>query len=130
MIMRLVGLESGWYVRVERHVNLRILVSVRQPYTNPNRPNGLVQSGHHHIVCNVFSPWHSRKITDVAFSNNHSLNHSIYYTITSIVELWCPTFTEEYNLVFHNKYVEINFSDTTHFWNNLMSWQKTIKHYW
>ena len=46
--LRLVDLESGKSVCVERHVYPRTVVSVIQHYKDPTNHIGLVQSGHHH----------------------------------------------------------------------------------
>ena len=45
---RLVDLESGKCVCVERHVYPQTVVSVSQLYKDPTDHIGLVQSGHHH----------------------------------------------------------------------------------
>ena len=46
---------------------------------NTTKRVGLVQSGsyHHFIEINLFSPWYSRRIVELALSNNHSLTPSI-----------------------------------------------------
>jgi hypothetical protein len=43
---------------------------------NPTRRVGLVQSGQ----INLFSPWYSWKIAELALSNNHSLTQIKYYS--------------------------------------------------
>jgi hypothetical protein len=47
---------------------------------NTTKRVGLVQSGpyHHFIEINLFSPWYSWKIVELALSNNHSLPSSIW----------------------------------------------------
>ena len=62
--------------RVEWHVYLRIVVSVSWHNKNPTKDVGLEQSGphHHHLIeNNLFSPWYSWKIAELALNNNHSL---------------------------------------------------------
>jgi hypothetical protein len=56
-------------------------ISVNYYYKNPFQRVGLVQSGHHdHFTeCNLFSPWYSWKIAELALSNNHSLFFLLQY---------------------------------------------------
>jgi hypothetical protein len=54
-------------------------ISVNYYYKNPFQRVGLVQSGHHdHFTeCNLFSPWYSWKIAELALSNNGSITHLV-----------------------------------------------------
>ena len=49
-------------------------ISVSEHYKNPPQRVGLEQNGPHgHIEMNLFSPWYSWKIAELALNNNHLL---------------------------------------------------------
>ena len=63
---KLVGSESGWCIRGERHGYPRTVISVSKHNKDPSTGKrvSLVQSGHHHhlIKSNLFSPSYSWKL--------------------------------------------------------------------
>ena len=80
-------LSKDWLARNQDNVSECVDISIHELLfqwasiiKNTTKRVGLVQSGpyHHFIEINLFSPWYSWTIVELALSNNHSLTQSIW----------------------------------------------------